>query len=268
MKQLQLSPQHIKFLKSERRRAVGVHLARCAILVGFLLVWELLAQLKVIDVFLTSCPSRVFTTLASMTAEGQLTQHVWASLYETVVGYIIGTALGYVIAIALWWNDTARKIFEPYLVVINSLPKIALGPLIILWAGTGKKSIVVMTVLISVVITAISLMNGFCETDKNKILLMKSMHASKWQTFTKLVAPANLPTLTATLKINVGMSWVGSIMGEYLVSKEGLGYLLVYGSQTFRLDLVMSCTILLCALAGLMYAAVVALEKLLLRNKY
>ncbi len=263
-----LSPQHLKYLKNKKKAAIAVHVARLGLLVVFLGVWELLAVTGAIDVFLTSSPSRVLETIVTMTADGQLLEHVWASLYETVAGYVIGTVAGYLIAVALWWNVHVRKVFEPYLVVINSLPKIALGPLIILWAGTGKNSIIVMTVLISVVITAISLMNGFCETDKNKILLMQSMHATKLQTFTKLVAPANLPTLTATLKINVGMSWVGSIMGEYLVSREGLGYLLVYGSQTFRLDLVMSCTVLLCALAGVMYAIVAVAEKLLLKNKY
>ena len=159
-----------------------------------------------------------------------------------------------------------KEVFEPYVVVLNSLPKIALGPIIIIWAGTGKGAIITMAVLISVVITTINMLNGFLETDKDKIFLMRAMHANKLQIFVKLVAPANVPTLMATLKINVGMAWIGSIMGEYLVSKEGLGYLLVYGSQVFRLDLVMTCTIVLCALAGLMYGAVALLEKAVVKN--
>ena len=180
--------------------------------------------------------------------------------------YKIGTAIGYTVAVILWWNAFLKDVFEPYVVVLNSLPKIALGPIIIIWAGTGTASIITMAVLISVVITTITILNGFIETDKEKALLLRSLGANRLQIFTKLVAPANVPTLMATLKINVGMAWIGSIMGEYLVSKEGLGYLLVYGSQVFRLDLVMTCTVVLCALAGVMYALVAILEKIVIKR--
>ena len=166
----------------------------------------------------------------------------------------------------MWWNNFVKDVFEPYVVVLNSLPKIALGPIIIIWVGTGKMAIITMAVLISVVITTITLLNGFVSTDKDKILLLKSMGANRMQIFVKLVAPYNVPTLMACLKINVGMSWIGAIMGEYLASKEGLGYLLVYGSQVFRLDMVMTCTIVLCALAGIMYGLVAILEKIVVKG--
>lgn len=255
--------EHIAFLNKQKRHKVLIATAQVGVLVVLIGIWELLAQVGAIDSFFTSSPSRIFRTLVELSGNG-LWHHIWASTFETVVGFAVGTVLGYIVACLLWWNTSVRQIFEPYVVVINSLPKIALGPLIIIWCGTGKLSIIVMAVLISVVITTITIMNGFVETDSNKILLMQSMHASKWQILTKLVIPANIPTLMATLKINVGMSWVGSIMGEYLVSKEGLGYLLVYGSQTFKLDLVMTCTIVLCALAGVMYALVALLEKVVI----
>ncbi|MCM1043652.1 MAG: ABC transporter permease [Corallococcus sp.] len=262
-----LSQSHIQYLKSENRKKVLIHLLQVGVLIFILGIWELLAQTGAIDSFITSSPSRVAKTLAELAANGSLWKHTFVSTYETVAGFVIGTALGYMIAVILWWNEYLQKIFEPYLVVLNSLPKIALGPLIILWAGTGKASIITMAVLISVVITAITVLQGFIDTDKDKILLLKSMNATRMQIFVKLVAPANIPTLLATLKINVGMSWVGSIMGEYLVSKEGLGYLLIYGSQTFKLDLVMTCTIVLCVLAGIMYALVALLEKLVLKHR-
>ncbi len=253
---------HKQYLRDLKRKKATILLFQIGVLVLFLTVWELLAHFNLIDSFITSSPSRIVKTVVDLTKNGGLWKHVWVSTYETLVGFAVGTTLGYGVAVLLWWNDTVKNVFEPYLVVLNSLPKIALGPLIILWAGTGKASIIVMTVLISVVITTITILNGFCEVDEDKVLLMKSMHANKVQIFCKLVAPSNVPTLLATLKINVGMSWVGSIMGEYLVSKEGLGYLLIYGAQTFRLDLVMTCTIVLCVLAGVMYALVAALEKL------
>lgn len=256
-----LSLGHRQALAKEKRRKYAIVLTQIGVLALLLAVWELAATLQWIDSFITSSPSKICKTFAELTASGTLLHHALVSTLETVAGFVIGTLLGYLTAVLLWWNDFLKRVFEPYLVVLNSLPKIALGPLIIIWAGTGKASIITMAVLISVVITAISILNGFVSTDRDKIMLMQSMKASKLQIFAKLVAPANVPTLMATLKINVGMAWIGSIMGEYLVSKEGLGYLLVYGSQVFRLDVVMTCTIVLCALAGIMYALVAMAEK-------
>lgn len=258
--------EHLLYLRGQRIRKVLVHLSQVGVLILLLGFWELAAQLNWIDAFITSSPSRIWNTLIELIANGTLWHHMGVSMLETVAGFAIGTALGYAIAVVLWWNKFLKEVFEPYVVVLNSLPKIALGPIIIIWAGTGKASIITMAVLISVVITTITILNGFIETDKEKELLLRSMNANRFQIFVKLVAPANVPTLMATLKINVGMAWIGSIMGEYLVSKEGLGYLLVYGSQVFRLDLVMTCTIVLCALAGIMYAIVAILEKIVVKK--
>ncbi len=255
------TPEHKKYLKGIRRNKILVVSMQIGLLVAFVVIWELLAQFGIIDSFFTSSPSRVLTQLVELSSSGQLWTHLWASTYETLIGFALGTVIGYVLACILWWNNTMRRVLEPYIIVLNSLPKIALGPLIILWVGTGKMAIIVMALLISVIITTITLLNGFIETDNNKVMLLRSMHANKWQILTKLVVPSNIPTLMATLKINVGMSWVGTIMGEYLVSKEGLGYLIVYGSQTFKLDLVVTCTILLCALAAIMYGLVALFEK-------
>lgn len=258
--------EHLLYLKAQKTRKILVHVTQIGVLILALAVWELAARLEWIDSFITSSPSRIWNTLKELISNGTLWHHAAVSTLETLAGFAIGTALGYVIAVILWWNNFLKDVFEPYVVVLNSLPKIALGPIIIIWAGTGKASIITMAVLISVVITTITILNGFLETDKEKALLLRSMRANKFQIFTKLVAPANVPTLMATLKINVGMAWIGSIMGEYLVSKEGLGYLLVYGSQVFRLDLVMTCTIVLCVLAGVMYAIVSILEKIVVKN--
>lgn len=260
------SKEHLLFLRAQKVRKILVHVSQVGVLILLLGLWELAARLEWIDSFITSSPSRIWNTLKELVAGGTIWHHMGVSTLETLAGFAIGTVLGYAIAVVLWWNTFLKDVFEPYVVVLNSLPKIALGPIIIIWAGTGKASIITMAVLISVVITTITILNGFLATDKEKILLLRSMRANRLQIFCKLVAPANVPTLMATLKINVGMAWIGSIMGEYLVSKEGLGYLLVYGSQVFRLDLVMTCTIVLCALAGLMYAVVALLEKVVVRK--
>lgn len=257
--------EHLLFLRKQRIRNILVHVAQVGVLALLLALWELAAHLNWIDPFIMSSPSRVWKTLIELSADGLLWKHAWVSTWETLVGFLIGTVLGYGVAVCLWWNNFLQDVFEPYVVVLNSLPKIALGPIIIIWVGTGKAAIITMAVLISVVITSITILNGFVSTDKDKILLLRSMKANRLQIFVKLVAPSNVPTLMACLKINVGMSWIGAIMGEYLASKEGLGYLLVYGSQVFRLDMVMTCTIVLCALAGIMYAIVAVIEKIVVK---
>ncbi len=267
MKIKPLSNQHAKYLLGQKRYSTAVILSQAGFLVLVLLVWEALARLELIDAFITSSPTRIMDTIIQTFATGNLFKHLMVSTYETVAGFLLGTLLGTGAAIAMWWSQFLSDVLEPYVVVLNSLPKIALGPLIIIWVGTGTASIITMAVLVSVVVTTITMLNGFNQTNGDKILLLKTMNASKGQIFLKLVFPANISTLVAALKINVGMAWVGTIMGEYLVSKAGLGYLIVYGGQTFKLDLVMSCTIILCALAGIMYFCVSLLEKAIIRWK-
>ena len=229
--------------------------------IALLGLWELLAYTQVLDSFFFSSPSRIYKTFISLIGSGSLWTHIGITLYETIIGFIIATGLGTLIAILLWWNEKLRHILEPYIIILNSLPKVALGPIIILWVGSGTTAIITMCVLICIVITTISMLNAFLSCDKDKILLMKSMHANKIQIFFKLVLPNALGDFISVLKINVGMSWVGTIMGEYLSSSAGLGYLIVYGSQVFKIDLVMTSTVLLCLLAGLMYGIICLVEK-------
>ena len=230
-------------------------------LIAFLGIWELLAQTKVIDPFFFSSPSRIAVTIVELFQTGNLWLHIWTSLYETVIGFILATALGFLIAVLLWWSERLRKVLEPYLIILNSLPKIALGPMIIFWVGSGTGATIVMCILICVIITTISMLNAFISCDNDKILLMKSMHAKKYQILFKLVIPNALPEFATALKINVGMSWVGTIMGEYLSSRAGLGYLINYGSQILKLDIVMASIVILCILASGMYFLVSPLER-------
>ncbi|MGN1201358.1 MAG: ABC transporter permease [Candidatus Caccovivens sp.] len=234
---------------------------RIFILVAFLALWEITTHYGLVDAFYVSSPSRIIAQIISLAQSGTLLGHTLTTLYETLVGFAIATVMGYLIAVILWWNEKVRKIFEPYIVVLNSLPKIALGPVIILWVGAGTTAIITMCVLICIVITTMSMLSAFLSVDEGKILLLKSMHANKFQILFKLVLPSSMPDFISVLKINVGMSWVGSIMGEYLTSKAGLGYLIVYGGQIFKIDLVMAATFILCVLAFLMYYAVSLLER-------
>ena len=261
-----MSEEHKLYLKKARIRKLVIRLTQFGILILLLGLWELSAALEWADPFITSSPSRVAKSIASLYSSGELFTHSFASLWETVVSFLLATFVGTAIAVALWWNDFLRKVAEPYVVVLNSLPKIALGPLIIIWVGAGKAAIITMALMISLIITVISALQGFNSVDAEKTDLLRSMGATKRQIFFKLVLPANIPNILAILKINVGLSWVGTIMGEYLVSREGLGYLLVYGGQVFRLDLVMASTVILSVLATVMYLAVQLLEKIV--SKY
>lgn len=255
------SKSHEKYIKKLKKDKIFIIFFRIFVLVAFLGLWELLTHFKILDPFFVSSPSRIFKQIILLAQNGTLLSHSLITLYETLLGFFIATFLGYLIAILLWWNERVRKIFEPYIVVLNSLPKIALGPVIILWVGAGTKAIVLMCILICIIITTMSMLSAFLSVEEGKILLLKSMHANKFQILFKLILPSAMPAFVSVLKINVGMSWVGSIMGEYLTSKAGLGYLIVYGGQIFKIDLVMAATLILCILAFLMYFFVSLIER-------
>lgn len=256
-----LSNERISYLKSKKRTKIIVTILQISILVVLISLWELLTKLNILDAFIMSSPSRIMNTVGNLFKENQLMFHIGVTLYETILGFLIATSIGVIIAIILWWSPITKRVLEPYLVVLNSLPKIALGPIIIIWFGTGTKSIIVMCFLILIIITILSMLQSFMSCDKNKILLMQSLGATKFQILYKLILPNSFPDFISVLKINVGMSWVGTIMGEYLVCKAGLGYFIVYGGQVFKLDLVMASTVILCILACLMYCGVAYLEK-------
>jgi len=266
MKKATYSHEHRVFLKKRRNKLILVWALRIGLLALILGLWELVTAMGWVDPFILSSPSRIAKTIASLHREGSLWHHIGTTLWETLAGFAIAVGLGVGVALLLWWSETLRKVLEPYIVVLNALPKIALGPLIIIWFGTGSKAILFMTVIVGLIVAIMHMLAAFVATDKNKILLLRSMGASKFQILRKLVIPASLASFISMLKVNVGMAWIGSIMGEYIVSKAGLGYLIVYGGQLLKLDLVMSATFILCILAAGMYFLVVLLEKIIVKN--
>lgn len=260
MKTEKYSREHRAFLKKLKIKRAVIALLRIFVLAAVLAVWELLAYFEVIDPYITSSPSRVVKTIISLYNDGTLFYDIGVSLAETVAGFFIAVFLGYVLAVILWMNQTARAVAEPYIVVLNSLPKIALGPLIIIWIGTGYKSIIFMTVIVAVILCIMNTLAGFMDVDPTKLTLMKAMGAGKFTTLVKLVMPASLPALMNTLKVAVGLAWIGSVMGEYVSSNAGLGNLISYGGQVMRLDLVMASTAILCVLTGVMYGIITLIE--------
>ena len=216
-----ISDERRKYLSKIKKEKIAVLCTQILILVAFIAVWEVLANLNIIDSFITSQPSRILDTFLNLTSNNLL-KHIIVTTYETLVGFLLGTFLGVMIAIILWWSKFLAKVADPYLVVLNSLPKVALGPIIILWVGAGTSAIIVMAMAISLVVTILEILNGFNKTDKDFIKMANTFNCSKLQVLTKIVIPANISTFISSLKVNIGLSLVGVISGEFLVSKAGL----------------------------------------------
>jgi len=255
------SLEHKLYLRKIRKNNFLVKFFQIFLLIFIILLWQFLADKELINTFITSSPKEIMETLVNLHKTNNLYQHIWTTIYETLISFALGTLLGCVIASILWWNKFIAKIIDPFLTVLNSLPKVALGPIIIIWFGAGIRSIIIMSLLISLIITIINVADGFNKTDANKIKLLKSFKATKSQIFFKLILPHNYKTIISALKINISMSLIGVIMGEFLVSKKGIGYLIIYGSQVFNLSLVMTGIVLLAIVSIIMYYSVSYIEK-------
>jgi len=210
-----------QYLRKNKITKLSIIATQITIVVLFIILWEMLANKGIIDSFITSQPSRMLETFMNLTKNGLL-EHLGVTCYETIVGFLSGTILGILIAIILWSSRFLSKVSEPFLVILNSLPKIALGPVIIIWVGAGTSAIIVMALAISLIVTILEILNGFLNTDPEKIKMAKTFGANKWQILTKIVIPANISTFINSLKVNIGLSLVGVISGEFLVSKAGL----------------------------------------------
>ena len=253
------SEEYKKFLKKIKRDNFLVFFTQIFIIILFFIVWQILANKGLINTFLVSSPSKVFNTIIDLIKENNFWNHILTTLYEIIISFIIGNLIGLIFASILWFNKFLSRVFEPFLTILNSLPKVALGPLIIVWAGANTKSIIIMALLISGII---NIHNAFKTTDENKIKIIKSMGGNKLQIFTKVVIPSNILNIIESFKINVSMCFVGVIMGELLVSKEGIGYLIMYGSQVFNMNLVITGVILLVILTIILYYFVYYIEKI------
>ncbi|MFA6941835.1 MAG: ABC transporter permease [Clostridiaceae bacterium] len=256
-----MSKEQDEYIKRLKNRKMKIVIVRLVILFSIFILWEIAGDTKLIDPFLTSTPSRMWKSLVKIYTEGTLFRHIFITCYETIVGFISGTILGSLIAVILWWSDFLNKVLDPYLVVLNALPKVALAPIIIFWVGNGISAIIIIALLISIIVTIITVLNGFLDVDENKVKLIKTFGGKKLQILRYLIIPASLSTIISALKINVGLSWVGVIMGEFLVAKEGLGFLIIYGGQIAQLDLVMMSIIILSLIAFIMYQGVAYIQK-------
>jgi NitT/TauT family transport system permease protein len=252
---------HQRFVKKERKTRTWVFLTQILIFLLFIGLWEVLSRSNIINPLIFSYPSKVIALLFEQLADGSLLPHIGMTVWETIVGFVLGTLFGTLIAIMIWWSPFLSRVLEPYLVVANSMPKVALGPVFIVFFGPGLVSVIAMGLAISVIITTINIYSSFREVNPNYIKVVQTLGGNKRQIFATVILPSTIPTILATLKVNVGLSWVGVIVGEFLVSQTGLGYLIIYGFQVFNFTLVMMSLTIIAVVATLMYQGVAFLER-------
>ena len=254
------------YLEGIRKEKIRVNCVRVLILVLFVALWEMCARTGVINDFIFSSPSRIVKCFVSMCADGSLFRHMWVTLYETFISFFLVIGVGLVAAVLMWLSRSFSRIIEPYIVVLNSLPKSALAPILIVWLGNNIRTIIISAISVAVFGTILTLYTGFMEMDPDKIKLIKTLGGNRFHVLTKVLIPGNLAVILNTMKVNMGLSLVGVIIGEFLAANEGLGYLIIYGSQVFKLDWVMLSIIILCIMATVLYQLINILEKVLERR--
>lgn len=256
---------YLAYLRRERRRFAMVQASRILLLVLFIGLWEIAARTKFVNPMLTSYPSALWPTFLDLAQNGKLGQHTWATFNATVIGFVASMALGIAIAAGLWWSEFVYKVLDPFLVVANAMPKIAFVPIFYIWLGS-EYSVYGMAISIAVFITILVAYEGFRGIDPNKIKLARTLGASRGQVLAKVVLPGSVPALISALKMNIGLSLVGVIVGEFQSASEGLGFLIINGSQVFKLNIVMTAIAVLGVMSGVMYLAIARLEAATMRR--
>ena len=256
-----LSPAQLNFVRSIRRKHIMIRLYQLMLFVGFLLLWEYTARHGIINDFIFSCPSKLYATFISMLKDGSLLHHIGITLYETLAGFSIVIFGSLIIATLFWWNETLSKVLEPYLVILNALPKSALAPVLIVWLGSNKTTIIVCACSVAIFGSILNIYTGFVNVENDKLKLIKTLKGNRFQCLKLVVLPSNVPNIISVMKVNIGLCLVGVVIGEFLAAREGLGYLIIYGSQTFKMGNVLLSILILCVIAMLLYLILQKVEK-------
>ena len=257
---------HEEYKKSLIKEKRWTRFFQLLILISFFSLWEAASHFRWIDELIFSSPSKIAVLFVDKIGDGTLVTHIGYTLFETVLGFILGTLAGTVLAAILWWSPFLSRVLDPYLVILNAMPKVALGPILIVVMGPGMTSIITMGAIISVIISTIVIYTAFKGVDPNYLKVLQTFNATRLQMFREAILPACIPTIISTLKVNVGLSWVGVIVGEFLVSSQGLGYLIIYGFQVFNFNLVLLSLVIIAVFATIMYQLVELLERALVKN--
>lgn len=249
------------FLRRIKREKQLIALWRTAVFLLFLLIWECSARYGLIDSFIFSSPSLIWKSFMEMCRDLSIFSHLGVTVTETLVSFFIVVILGAGLAVLLWCFPRLAQVTEPYLVILNSLPKSALAPLLIVWLGANERTIVVAGMSVAIFGSVINLYSGFCQADPEKLKLIETLGGHKKEKLTKIILPASLPLIISVMKVNIGLCLVGVIIGEFIGARKGLGYLIIYGSQTFKLTWVLMSIMILCIIAMGLYAVLNLLEK-------
>lgn len=259
--QVNFSPAHEAYVKRHLKQIRNIRIVQLLIIVSFILLWEVTTRLGIVDSFIFSSPSRVVKTFLTMSKDGIIFYHIGVTLLETLVSFSLVIIIGLLFAILLWWNKSIAKVLEPYLVVLNSLPKSALAPVFIVWLGNNMKTIIVAAISVAVFGTIITLYTSFTSVEEDKIKLILTLGGNRRDVLFKVVLPSNISSLISVMKVNIGLSLVGVIIGEFLAAKAGLGYLIIYGSQVFKLDWVIMSIVILSFMATGLYQLLAFFER-------
>jgi NitT/TauT family transport system permease protein len=243
-----------------------IALVQAGILIAFIAVWEFAAYTRLIDPFFWSRPSAIWSTLLIFFAEGDAFVDIGYTFRSTILGFVIGTTAGSLLGLSMWWSRNYARIVQPYIICLESIPKLALAPLIILVFGMGLASKVAIATALTLIVSALTAHAGVKSVDKDQERLFYSLGAKRWQVFTKLVAPTCVPWIISILRVNIGLALTGSIVGEFVASQHGLGRTILYAGSTYEIALVWVAVLVLSVLSMIMYASVSWLETVLKRN--
>ena len=258
----ELSRGQLQYLNAYRRGLRIIRISRILIFLSFLFIWEFTANVGIIDSFIFSSPSRIAQCFYEMTVDRSIFLHIGVTLYETIVSFLLVTAIGILAAVLLWCSRSLSEILEPYLVVLNSLPKSALAPLLIVWLGATPTTIIVAGMSVAIFGSIMNLYTSFTTVDKEKIKLIRTLHGNRRHALFKVVLPSSVPAVISNMKVNIGLCLVGVVIGEFLAARSGLGYLIIYSSQVFKMNWLLMSIVLLCIMAMALYAVIGVVEKL------
>nr|WP_024838515.1 ABC transporter permease [Clostridium sp. 12(A)] len=250
-----------EFIEKEKQHRRNVRILRLMLLVLLLSIWELCARLGIINDFIFSSPTRVTMTFIDMVRDRSIFVHTGVTVMETLISFVLVVGFGLLISILLWSSRSISEVLEPYLVMLNSLPKSALAPILIVWLGNNIKTIIVASISVAVFGCIMTLHTGFSQTDPDKIKLIYSLGGTKKDVLLKVLLPSSIPLIISNMKVNIGLCLVGVIIGEFLAANKGLGYLIIYGSQVFKMNLVVMSIVILCIVSAILYQGISLLEK-------
>lgn len=257
----EISKGQREYLQNHKKHQRIVRISRILILLSFLFIWEFTANVGIIDSFIFSSPSKIALCFWGMVQDKSIFLHMGITLYETIVSFLLVIAISVLVAVLLWFSSKLSEILDPYLVVLNSLPKSALAPLLIVWLGATKTTIIVAGMSVAIFGSILNLYTSFTTVDPGKIKLIYTLQGHKLQALQKVVLPSSIPAIISNMKVNIGLCLVGVIIGEFLAARDGLGYLIIYSSQVFKMDWLLMSIVLLCIMAMALYTLINLLEK-------